>query len=498
MDIPTLLPWIWLAVFCAIGTLGLRMGMRRFRPLAQHPIVLHLLVLTTGLHLFTAPVLTRLHPDALRWLQVVLLILAFMIALRFLDLWLFDILRARRKKPPVPLVLRDILRWMLTVVALFLIVRAFFPAINLNVLAFSSIVVGYILGNASQDTLGNLISGLALNTEGPFSIGDWVEIDGHTGEIVDMTWRSTCLRTKLDDYVTLPNATISRSAIINYSRPSQVHGIKMPVGVHYSVPPNTVRRVLKEAMASVPEVLATPPTQVNLRKFGDFAIEYEMKYFIRSFTNMEPIKSHVMDRVWYHFQREGIVIPFPIRDVNLHHVTPEALREKDLAYQQECLSLLSRIDLFRPLPEEARQGLARKLRPRVYGIGEQLVGEGEPGTTFFLIASGLVSVHHDGTELAQLGPGGFFGEMSLLTGEKRSATVRAEEDTSVLVLDHEVLRPLLDAHPDLAESMAAALAQRRQQQEAADHRTPLSEDAALASSKTTILSAIRRFFRMAG
>jgi len=486
-------------VFCLAVFVVLRLLARKVPIIARLSLGLHLLATVMGILVFLPPALDLLHPDAVNWARIALLFLSLYAGLRLLDFWLFEIVVPRQHNVPVPLVLRDIVRWIIMLAVLLLTVRTVFPQVNLNVIAVSSIVVGYILGNASQDTLGNLISGLAMNTERPFAIGDWVEVGGHTGRVEDMSWRATTLRTKMEDYVIIPNAVISRDAIVNYSRPTGVHCCVLEVGVNYGVPPNTVKRVLLEVLGSVPEVLAAPAPDVRLTAYGDFSINYRMCFFIADFARINQIQSAVMFQVWYHFKRAGIAIPFPIRDVNLRAVTPEIEAEQQRRCEEARLALLSRVELFSPLSESEKASLAGSMTERIFAAGERLVRQGEEGDTFYIVMSGrvAVTVEQEGqtTTLAKLGPGDFFGEMSILTGERRSATVTAENDTTVLILSHTAVGAVIAAHEKLAGDLAAILARRRHEQaEAAKHLGDRTRPD--AGAEGMLLARIRRFFRL--
>ena len=182
----------------------------RHRLLRNVSVPLNLLILVLLLILFLKPILSQLNPYVLNAILAAAIFLGISISLKGADVFLFDVLAQWRKRPQVPLLLRDIGRWALSLLALILIIRGFFPGVNLDIFAMSSLVVGYIVGNATQDTLGNLIAGLALNTERPFQIGDWVTVSGNTGRVVDTTWRATRLRTKAEDYIIIPNASIAR------------------------------------------------------------------------------------------------------------------------------------------------------------------------------------------------------------------------------------------------------------------------------------------------
>lgn len=439
---------------------------RRIRLLQRSPIAIHVLMVLLPLNLLLSPMLARVHPRVPLVLLAALLYMCVHLAVRLADTWLFDFILARRKTVSVPVVVRDIFRWLLSAVALLVIIRSLFPDVNLNVLAVSSIVVGYILGNATQDTLGNLVSGLALNTESPFAIGDWVTIAGNTGRIVDMTWRATSLRTKSGDYITIPNAAIARETITNYSQPTTVHAAYVDVGVNYGVAPARAHEALMEAIISVSEVLRNPEPHIWLVRYNDFSIDYSIKFYINDFEQMEEISSQIMRRIWYSFKRHGVSIPFPIRDVNMRQITADDERAQVAAERARKASLLDSIELFSPLSPDERQQLAAALAERVYGHGEVIVEQGSTGSLFFIMVDGQVdvSVTQGGrrTCLATLAKGDVFGEMSFLTGEKTNATITASGDCTVLVLGHDELKGILSANSALADEFAAVLANRQQ------------------------------------
>jgi small-conductance mechanosensitive channel/CRP-like cAMP-binding protein len=475
---------------------SLQRYLSRYRLLKAVALQLNLLALAMFAMLFMAPVLAQWHRYVLAALGAGALFLIVAISLRALDGFVFEVMARWRRQAPVPIVVRDIARWAVALIALVFIVRGFFPGVNLNVLAVSSIVVGYILGNATQDTLGNLIAGLALNTERPFEIGDWVTVGGHTGRIVDTTWRATRLRTKTEDYIVIPNASIAREPIVNFSRPTRSHGCTVSIGVDYETPPNKARHTILQVLHAIPDVCAQPPPSVWLTGYADFSINFTVKFFIDDFAELDRIQSTVLDRLWYAFQREGINIPFPIQDVRLHDAT--ASRQEQRAQQlRDIRQALSQVDLFQSLAEDEAARLAAQTQVRNYGQGEVLVREGDAGDTFYIISRGTAVVTVAGangqsTVVARLGQGAFFGEMSLLTGERRAATVTAETDVGVMAVSRAVLAGILQADAALASKLAAVLEKRT-----ADNKDKLTAGPSAETTPvthSTILARIRRFF----
>ena len=457
---------------------------------------LNLLVLALLALLFLNSQLAGLHHYVLSAFQATVAFLLIVIAISAIDLILFDRLRRWRHQSPVPVVVRDIGRWTLSLIILVLLIRYFFEGVNLDVLAVSSIVAGYILGNATKDSLGNLFSGLELNTDRPFNIGDWVCMGSHQGRVVDTTWRATRLWTRTTGYVVIPNAVIAREPIINYTQPNGCHGCLIHVGVSYETPPEKVRRTILEVLSYTPDVLKEPEPSVWLTEYADFSINFTIRFFITDFGEHLNMKSKVMYRIWYAFKREGITIPFPIRDVHIKEKTTseEILREEQVRQLQ---NLLGKLDLFSCLPGSDLKQIAEQAQVRVYGRGECLVREGEPGGSLFVIRDGVVRLtvaQADGrqTVLATMTAGQFFGERSLLTGTSRSATVTADTDVVVVVVDKPVLAPILQANTQLVASLAAVLEQRdadRAARRQADSQAPVAH-----TSQLVWLQRISHFF----
>jgi len=457
---------------------------------------LNLLTLMLLVLVFMKPVLLQMNPGVADAILAAAAFLGVATGLKLVDVLLFDLLAQWRKKPQVPLVIRDIGRWAVAAIALVLIVRGFFPGVNLNVLAVSSLVVGYIVGNATQDTLGNLISGLALNTERPFQIGDWVTVGGHTGTVVDTTWRATRLRTKADDYIVIPNSSIAKEAIVNFSRPTRNHGCYLPIGVSYDTPPNKARQVILGVLAECPDVCAEPAPSVYLTGYGDFSINFTIKFFISDFARQDPVQSGVMDRLWYAFKREGISIPFPVQDCRERDAVADAQLERS-AVRDSIRKLLAGVDLFQSLSPAEMERLVEGEALQIFAAGEKLCRQGEAGESFYIIRGGRVAVQVAGADgkpvtVAHLGPGAFFGEMSLLTGESRSGTVVAETDVEVVCVSKADFSGVLQANADLAGKLAVVLEKRLT--ERGQKLAALAPAGAAPEAHSALAARIRRFF----
>jgi CRP-like cAMP-binding protein len=258
-----------------------------------------------------------------------------------------------------------------------------------------------------------------------------------------------------------------------------------------------------EVLDSVEEVLASPAPCVWLVKYNDFSIDYKIKFYIRNFARLEHIQSRIMDLMWYHFKRNNITIPFPIRNVNVHKVIPEEVERLNQEQLADKNDMLAGIDVLKPLSDAERMQLAEAMREEIYAVGEDVLRQGEEGSSFYIIKSGSVDVLvlKDGRQVkvARLSAGSFFGEMSFLTGERCNATIKAGADCVIEVLSHEVLGKIIASNQQLAEEFAVILGRREQSSIdsiAANKREHQVEKVELHDASSDILRRIRDFFSL--
>ncbi len=345
------------------------------------------------------------------------------------------------------------------------LILAFVAVLSLGIpvtgLIASSTVLTAVIGLALKDTLANGFSGLELYFDKTVQMGDWIEVDGLVGEVREFDWRHVRLRDTAGDAVILPTSAISNGAFVNHSRPTSLTARTVQVGVDYSAPPNRVIEILSRAAAESTLALKEPPPKVQLRSFGDSAILYEIRFFIEDFARYKDAETEVSLKTWYHLRRARIDIPFPIR--TLHLVRPS--RDGEPADLERRLAELRRVDFIRSLPDDAHRALAGQVDSLGYSGGERIVTQGEAGDSFFVVQSGQAAVRIEDSSgapqtVATLGPGAYFGVMSLLTGAPRSATVVADGDVVVLRLSKEAFREMLVAHPAAAERISEVVAER--------------------------------------
>ncbi|MBI5885727.1 MAG: mechanosensitive ion channel [Deltaproteobacteria bacterium] len=366
--------------------------------------------------------------------------------------------------------------------------------LGLNILPLftTSAVLTGIIALSMQDTFKNLFTGLWINMERVVAKGDWVRFGDKEGMVMDVTWRTTRLLTRENAFVFIPNRLLAEGVLENYTYPSPLNVVEIKVSASYKDPPNKVKDVLLGVASHVKGVAEEPAPVVWITGYGEFCIHYDLRVWINDFKRAPDVNSDLSSAIWYAFRRSNIEMPYPARTV--YYRKAEAQPGTDIC------GVLKSIDFLGALDEGAIAAVADYSRLEVFGQGEAIVREGEDGRSCYYIISGSVEILHKGgghreTRLTVLVAGDLFGEMSLLTGEKRNATALAKEDTTCLVMESDAFKKIFDENPDVAASLSELLARRRHEQD--DLKTMGAQGpGARDELKNSILAGIRRFFKI--
>jgi small-conductance mechanosensitive channel len=452
--------------------------------LVQRKLRLSIVVAATYAALNAALVWPPLLPGLREQLVSIEQLVILLAALNLLILVAVNPLRVDRIPDRFPTIVQDFL-----LVGLFLVVATLaFPEKLFAASAVGAVVVGFAL----QDTLGNAFAGLAIQIEKPFHVGHWVAIGGHEGRVAEITWRATKLRTKTGNFIIVPNNVVSKEPIVNYSEPAAPTMLTVDIGASYSSSPAEVKAAVREALSNAPRVLTAPAPEVLVQDFADSAITYRVRFWVQEYETDDVAPDEVRSAVYYAFRRRGIEIPFPIQ-VQYDRQEPPIDPARSA---EERSTLLSRLDLFAGLPESDLLRLVSAARDQLFGDGERIVREGEPGQSLFVIASGRVAVlsgprQH---EVATIDAGNYFGEMSLLTGEPRSATVAARGDCRVFEIDADTFRGVAEANPLVLEHVGVAAVSRRDA--LASARAVAAAQVATTDTARSFIVRMKRFLRL--
>ena len=438
---------------------------------------------------------TYLYPiSPAYWWAETLLKLGVLFSLMFLVVRLagaffFDVVFRARKRREAPRFLRDIFALVAYVLLTAIILKIFFPSLSLGALLSGSALLGIIVGLALQDTLGNLFAGISLQADKPFEVGDVITVGALSGVVESVTWRAVKIRSFSNQVILVSNSALAKEHIEVAPR-DNLNARNVFFNAVYSDSPAKVIHVVREAVRDAENVSEKITPVVRIRNLGDFAVDYEVKYWLVDYAKQHDSDALVRQLIWYAFRRANLTFAYPTQ--TLYVERPAREDAKASAPLDRVTERLSAVDIFAPLSPEELSRLASACESRTYTQGEQIIRAGEAGDSMFVINRGGVDVRisHNGKPrtVASLDEGDFFGEMALFTGEPRTASVCATEETEVLEIGHNAMKTLFDTNPDLVESLSHIIGERRAGLTATAARQSLGD------APVSLVTSIKRFF----
>lgn len=320
----------------------------------------------------------------------------------------------------------------------------------------------FVIGLALQDTLGNLFSGIALVYEKPFSVGDFIKVDGQTGKVTEMNWRAVHMQTRQKELLVMPHMMIAQASILNYSKPARVVRLQREMGFSYSDAPNLVKEALMETCLNTPGILHEPLPEVKTINYADSAIVYELEFAINDFNYREEISDELMSRLWYTARRYNLTIPFPQRTLHYAETAPTPHQENE----QHLEKSLEALPGYLPIKYEKAKDLQEGSQMLYYGKNETIFSQGDPSGRIFVLTKGKVELYAKGSDgkdvlINSLEEGDFFGEVALLSKRKSSMTAKAATDIEVMVVLQNEVMDMVSENPALAFKMGEVMENRK-------------------------------------
>ena len=415
---------------------------------------------------YTAIAVYGVHASWRNHVGAVVILLSTALVVALVNRYVWDLYYEQRRQTLIPHFLREVVGGIIFLIALLFILSSGYHAeAQLTGLLAGSGVVAIILGFAGQNFLAGIIGGISIQLNRPYKVGDWLQVGERFAEVMEINWRSTRLRTNDGIYLDIPNNEMVSHQIVNLHYPTEVHAMRIRVGVEYKNRPNRVKDALFRAASSADGVLAEPKVKVFLVDFADFAVIYEIKFYMGNHSRINEINDAIRTNVWYELKRQGITIPFPIRTLHVERRAAPVTHED----YDEARAILRDEPLFECLSDAQIDSLVKEARLNYFGRGERVIQEGADGDSMFVLLRGAarvwVSKNGSSIPVATLSAGDCFGEMSLLTGESRTATVEAESDCYVLEIGKPVMADVVRDSPDCLERLSELLARRKLENE---------------------------------
>lgn len=382
------------------------------------------------------------------------------VATSLLTVTVLQFVRRRRTQNKLPKFLIDVGAMVIFFCAFLLILSQVFNYSLSGVLATSGVLAA-VIGFAVQRTIADIIAGVSLNLEQSVKIGDWIELpNGLVGQAIEITWRTTHLYTRDGRLIVVPNSVLIGERFANFSAPQRYFRLARQVSIDYAVPPERVVGILQSAMKATPGVLDQPDPIVYIDECGDNGIVYSMNYWVADYPESFLISRHVVQTALAFLDRAGISTSYPHRDVMVLESKP-----RHIDHSIDVAPLLARIAFFRSFNPASLERLARDGKVHELPPDTVVVREGETGASLFVVIAGLLNVSKADERSGQrsvgrLVPGDVFGEMSLLTGAPRTATVTSAAPAILFEIGRDQIEPILAGHPEAIVALSDLMAQR--------------------------------------
>jgi CRP-like cAMP-binding protein len=243
-----------------------------------------------------------------------------------------------------------------------------------------------------------------------------------------------------------------------------------------------------------------PPPQVLFMNVRDSYAVYAVRYWLNDLSVDDPTDSEVRVRIYFALLRAGISMSIPAQTLFVTADTDERRDRKQRQEHERRLAALSKVDLLEPLGPDERERLADQLNHTPFAAGEIVCHEGDEEQSLYMLVRGEAAVRIGrgvaAREVARIGAGQFFGEMSLMTGEPRAASVVAVTDLDCYRLDPETFRELVRARPAITDRVAEILAARREALNSVRGQADEQRKKRLETAKQDLLGRIRSFFSL--
>ncbi len=411
-----------------------------------------------------AEILLGLMVNALRIIKIILLMTIVITVIKFIMDVIFGTALKNSTQYEISSLLKTVLSVIIYIVAFFIIFQTQYPKIPLAPLFTGSTILGIVVGLALQDTLGNLFAGIAIQADQSFQVGDIIRITNQgIGTVENVSWRGVKIRTFQNKMMVISNSVIGKETI-EVAPKDNLNARIVRFNTVYTNSPAKVIQVVREAVRQVENVSPKRRPKVRIGNLGDNGIDWEVKYWITNYRKHNDTDALIRQRIWYAFQREDLDFAYPTRTI----YTAKQSDESDVFVEtaDEIQERINNVPIFAPLSAEETQKISQSCSVRVFAPEEPIIQKGQTDKTMFIIHRGIVNVkiEEDGISktISTLRAGDFFGEMSLFTGEPRTADVIADTETQVLEIKPYILKPILEKNPEIAKVIGEIIEDRRE------------------------------------
>jgi len=421
---------------------------------------------------------------------------------RMLSLFFWDTLIKKILHHPPPVLLVQLSSIFVLILTLSAIAHFVFHE-PLTTLIAAAGGLGFVLGFAVQGLILDLFSGLAIQMDRPFKVGNFINCHNRFGEsmigrVEETTWRTTRLWTTDRNMVIVPNSYITSTIVTNYSMPGVQARFELKYTLDFSISSERAIGIFNAALldsVGSKGPLADPRPKTILTGVNSDGAVYLLRYYLDP-TLVSPSKARntISSNVLHHLNYAGITPSYDRQDI-FYEKMP---RQMSWRNKVDRIKLLSNIDLFKDFSKDILESISNRFLFKELGDKEVLIKQGDDGESLFILVEGLldvsIQVGEENRHLTMLRPGAFLGEMALLTGEKRSANVTTAASSLVVELTKDSIMSLATTNPEVLEKMTSAVAKRRLKNKKMESLSDDDKNAAIQSEEKNLMAKVTNFF----
>ena len=440
-------------------------------------------------------------PRAGATVRTVFSILAAVTLIRLFGFALFRLLLPLAGRRP-PRIIEDLA--IIVVYAVYGLALLRSAGLDLSSIVTTSAILTAVLAFAMQDTLGNALGGLAIQLDNTVQVGDWIKVDELTGKVRDIRWRSTLIETRNWETVVIPNSQLmkARLAILGRREGAPLQWRRqLYFLVDPAVPPARIISLVEDEMreVAIPNVARSPAPSCVLFGFEQGNLRYQLRYFLTDLLEDDFTDSMVRVHLFASLQRAGIRLAEPqhtVHAVQRDEAHAETVRKRELTRR---LEIMRGVDIFSTLDDAEKAELAERLQYAPFARGDVITKQGDASHWLYIVAFGEAEVRYEPKAgapqvVGSLQPGQFFGEMGLLAGEARYATVVAKTDVECYRLDKASFQGLLLNRPEIAAEVSRIVGSRKSDLDQARESLAYIGGDSSGDKQARLLGRIRSFF----
>lgn len=384
-----------------------------------------------------------------------------------LHIFFWEAIVSPKLEGKIPQLLKNVLTFIVYFLAVIAIINLVYMLPVSGIWATSG-VIGLVIGFGLRSTLTDIFSGIAINIDQPYKVDDWIRVQARgievfTGRVIEITWRSTRILKTENVVVVLPNSFLNSVVLTNLSKPQKITRFDLQFTLDFEISPDRILRILEAAVKSADAPLEEPKSKIKIDRVTQAGVIYRVYYWINTANGSPSSARHSVSKsILLHLHQAGLSLAREKQDIYY-----DKMPARSLDVSSDFIEIFKRIEIFHGFDESEILQLSGKLTRIKLKAGITVVEIHEPGESMFIILEGLLAVYtkseesQDLNKIDQLIPGEFFGEMSLLTGEPRSATIICVTDSVIFEIRKEDITQILHNRPEMAEQITRVIARRR-------------------------------------